>query len=160
MKGIENGNRATITDINNVKRTMTLRLDTPPTQQNKGRKSVSNSVTVSFRELGPEQLTLGYAATTHKMQGQSIPRAYCLLGGNLTNQELTYVQVTRAQQETHLFVDRDHAGRQLADLEAAMKRSGKKQMAHELSQNLQLRIERSLDESNGESAAGNQVRKP
>ncbi|MGV2342204.1 MAG UNVERIFIED_CONTAM: hypothetical protein LVR18_52330 [Planctomycetaceae bacterium] len=42
----------------------------------------------------PGTLTLGYAATTHKMQGNTVSNSFLLLGGTMTSRELAYVQAT------------------------------------------------------------------
>lgn len=138
-KGIENGYQATITAIHPVTQEISFRLDRPPSAQ---QKKLGRTQTVKLKpaDIGPEFLTLGYAATTHKMQGQSRERAYCLMGGRLTNQELAYVQVTRGERSTKLFIDRDHAGRKLSELAEALRTSGEKKLAHDLG--LRLRIKK------------------
>jgi hypothetical protein len=90
-------------------------------------------VTIPVHELTPESLTLGYAATTHKMQGNTVSNSYLLLGGKMTSSELAYVQATRARDETWLFCDRQTAGDDLSDLVRSMSRSRAKQMAHDVS---------------------------
>lgn len=138
-KGIENGFQATITAIHPVSKAITFRLDRDVTPQQK-KLGHTQTVTLKPGEIGPKLITLGYAATTHKMQAQSRVRAYCLMGGQLTNQELAYVQITRGEMQTKLFIDRDHAGPKLTELAKTLKTSGEKKLAHDLG--LRLRIQK------------------
>ena len=41
-----------------------------------------------LRKLGLDGMTLGFAATTHKMQGQTCSHSYLLLGGRITDREM------------------------------------------------------------------------
>ena len=137
-KGIENGYQATVKSIHPVTKAITFKLDRAPSEQQQ-RFGHTQLVTLSRKEISSEFLTLGYAATTHKLQGQDRPKAYCLIGGRLTDQELTYVQITRGQLSTKLFTDRHHAGQKLSDLAESIQKSGKKKLAHDLG--LRLKIE-------------------
>jgi conjugative relaxase-like TrwC/TraI family protein len=58
-------------------------------------------VRLSVREY--RGLALGYAFTTHKAQGMTMDNGLVLAGPNWINQELTYVQLSRFRNETHLF---------------------------------------------------------
>src|SRR5512135_182261 len=72
-------------------------------------------VRFSLREF--DSLRLGYAATTHRAQGMTLERdAYVLLGGSMQSKEMTYVQISRARGETHLFRDEQTAGRDESEL--------------------------------------------
>lgn len=128
--GIENGYRATVVSVQSLARNVTVRLDREPSAQARDH-GVRQTVTVPMKEIGDDGLTLGYAATTHKMQGQSVDKAYVLLGGRMTNQEMAYVQATRGKQVTRLFVDAIHAGEEIKDLANAMTKSGAKDLAHD-----------------------------
>jgi ATP-dependent exoDNAse (exonuclease V) alpha subunit len=77
-------------------------------------------------------LDLGYAITTHKAQGATVDRSYVLLGGSMTDRELTYVQMSRARDETHVYASEADAGEDLAELVAAMSRSRQKDLAHDV----------------------------
>jgi ATP-dependent exoDNAse (exonuclease V) alpha subunit len=55
-------------------------------------------------------LRLGYAATTHKLQGATCGRAYVLLGGTMQDRHLSYVQSSRAVEQTRFYLDRFEAG--------------------------------------------------
>ena len=77
---------------------------------------------------------LGYACTTHKMQGQTVKHASLLLGGPMTTQEMLYVQTTRAQESTQIFIDELHAGYGLEHLLTAARRSQAKDLAHDVIQ--------------------------
>ena len=140
LQGIENGSQARIVAVDLQKKTITVNLDRAPSAV-KAMKGHQQTVTLAIKDLTQDQLTLGYAATTHKLQGQSVKHAYCLLGGGMTNKELTYVQLTRGEQSTKLFIDRNHAGRKLADIAEAIQQSGKKRMAHDLTEDTRLRLQ-------------------
>jgi ATP-dependent exoDNAse (exonuclease V) alpha subunit len=79
-------------------------------------------------------LQLGYAVTTHKAQGATVDRAFVLTGGVLADRELAYVQVSRAREETRLFLSEDDAGEDLAVLARTLERSHKKLLAHDVEQ--------------------------
>ncbi len=129
--GIENGYRATVLAVNPILRTVTVRLDhTPPSLP--GQKPRSQTVTVPLRKLGADGVTLGYAATTHKMQGQTCDHSYVLIASRLASKEMAYVQATRGRHSTQLWSTRAHAGRDLTDLVESLKRSVAKNLAHDL----------------------------
>lgn len=80
-----------------------------------------------------ENLELGYASTTHKAQGSTIDHVYVLAGGQMQDREMSYVQMSRAREATKIFVDRQNAGKNLADLTQAMQRNRQKELALSLS---------------------------
>ncbi len=67
-----------------------------------------SDVRLSVREY--EGLALGYAITTHKAQGMTTENGLIMAGPNWINRELTYVQMSRFRNETHLFCDSAVAG--------------------------------------------------
>ncbi len=145
LKGIENGFKAEVVGVDSLKKTMTVMLDRELSQQQKQRGH-TQKVTLKVKDLSPDDMTLGYAATSHKAQAQSVPKVFCLIGGGMTNQELTYVNLTRSEQFTKLFIDKDHAGKKLADIAASMKQSGKKELAHDQTDGNRLRLQIKRDE--------------
>ena len=76
-------------------------------------------------------LKLAYAISTHKGQGQTVENAYVLAGGFMTDREISYVQSSRARNETRLYVDRLNSGYELELLVSQMNRSRAKEMAHD-----------------------------
>ena len=48
-------------------------------------------------------IRLGYAMTTHKAQGVTLPEVFVLAGGPMQNQPVSYVQVSRAVRNTRLY---------------------------------------------------------
>lgn len=131
LAGIENGYRATVIAVNPISKKISVRLDQEPTGQNRAR-GLTSTVVVPIRDLGPDGIALGFAATTHKLQGQSVSHSYMLLGGNMTDQEMAYVQATRGRESTRLFVDALHAGPELEDLARSIKKSKAKDLAHDI----------------------------
>jgi ATP-dependent exoDNAse (exonuclease V) alpha subunit len=67
---------------------------------------------------------LAYCLTTHKAQGMTTERSLVLLGGGMQDRHTSYVQVSRARDETRLFAAED-----LEDLERHMNRSRPKTLA-------------------------------
>lgn len=128
--GVENGYRATVLEVHPLRRTITVHLDQEPSPQARA-KGHRQTITVPVKDLARQGLSLAYAATTHKLQGQSVPRSYVLLGA-MTDKEMAYVQATRGQECTRLFVDQLHAGEELQDLARAMSKSRAKNLAHDL----------------------------
>lgn len=127
VAGIENGFRGTVLTLNPIRRTITVRLDEKSTQG----KSVAAVVSVPVDRLGPNGVTPGYAATSHKLQGGSVEHSYMLLG-SMTDQQMGYVQATRGKQSTRIFIDKHHADDELRGLVASLKRSNVKRLAHDL----------------------------
>ena len=72
---------------------------------------------------------LAYAVSTHKGQGQTVENAYVLVGGSMTDREITYVQSSRARGDTRLYTDTVSLGGSLDFLSAQMNRSRAKSMA-------------------------------
>ena len=128
-RGIENGYRGTV--LQSSADRLVIRLDREPSESQRARGH-SQVVTLTVRDVPKDSLTLGYAATTHKMQGNTVSNSFLLMGGAMTGRELAYVQATRARDNTWLFADRLTAGDDLADLAKAMSRSRGKQMAHDI----------------------------
>ena len=77
-------------------------------------------VLVPLQSLNPlvkpyEGLSLDYAMTTHLGQGQTVKNSYVLLGGRMTDRELTYVQTSRHQQQLFLYANHTDAGHVLTE---------------------------------------------
>lgn len=79
-------------------------------------------------------LRLGYAATTHKLQGATTGRAFVLLGGTMQDLHLSYVQGSRAVEQTRFYTDKMEAGDDMKDLARQMSQSREKRLAHDLVQ--------------------------
>lgn len=114
---VRNGNMGTVVGIDQAKSHLVVQLDS------------GYRVTIDVVEF--PHLSLGYAVTTHKGQGQTVESAFILAGGTMTDRELSYVQGSRARGETRLYTDADSAGPELAELEKQMSTSHAKDMAHE-----------------------------
>lgn len=130
-QGIENGHFARIVSIDPARQTIAVRLERERTPRERAR-GLGQTVNVRLSDIAKESLTLGFAATAHKLQGATVDHSYVLLSGPLSSKEMAYVQATRARFSTHLFADRTTAGRDLERLEKAMTRSREKKLAHDL----------------------------
>jgi conjugative relaxase-like TrwC/TraI family protein len=73
----------------------------------------------------------GYAVTVHKGQGQTVDSAFVLAGGPMTDRELSYVQASRAREQTRIYCDADSAGEDLTQLARQMETSRAKDLAIE-----------------------------
>jgi ATP-dependent exoDNAse (exonuclease V) alpha subunit len=78
-----------------------------------------------------QHVRLGYAVTTHKAQGATVPHAYVLAGGSMTDRELAYVQVSRARGTTRIYTDRLSAGDELGELARGFARSRRRRLGHD-----------------------------
>ena len=76
----------------------------------------------------------GYAITTHKGQGSTTQRSYVLAGGPMTNQQLSYVQLSRHRESVRVYTSEQEAGPNLTLLVKQMSRSGEKRLATTLVQ--------------------------
>lgn len=68
-----------------------------------------------------EGLSLDYAMTTHLGQGQTVENAYVLLGGKMTDRELSYVQMSRHKKQLFLYADQAATGMELTSLAHAVR---------------------------------------
>lgn len=118
LLGIENGSLGTLTALDTEHQVLAVELDG------------GGRVRVSLAEY--PHVRLGYALTTHKGQGATVERAYVLAGGAMQDREISYVQASRAREETRIFVDRAEAGERLAELTRQMSQSRQKELAHVL----------------------------
>jgi conjugative relaxase-like TrwC/TraI family protein len=78
-------------------------------------------VVVPLKSLNPltkcyEGLALDYALTTHRGQSQTVANSYVLLGGKMTDRELSYVQSSRHREKLHLYASEQETGRHLTEL--------------------------------------------
>jgi conjugative relaxase-like TrwC/TraI family protein len=80
---------------------------------------------------GCRDLTLGYAMTAHAAQGKTLTHSFVLIDPQATNQQSTYVQLSRHRESCSLFVDSQSAGEDLSELHRAVSRSALKQMMHD-----------------------------
>ena len=126
---IENGFAGTVTSIKRGR--ITVRLDQEPSMTAK-RRGASRFVTLSKGDIKASEMSLGFAATTHKMQGQTVQHSYLILCGGMTDREMAYTQATRGKLSTRLFTDELSAGDELSDLTKDVSKSRAKKMAHDL----------------------------
>jgi Ti-type conjugative transfer relaxase TraA len=114
--GVENGSLGTISKID--KSTLAAKLDT------------GTEVKIDLSTY--KEVQLGYAMTTHKAQGMTAQNVHALLGGNMQDRELSYVQASRAKNETRFYIDKSEAGSDLKELTKQMERSREKTLATSL----------------------------
>lgn len=123
-QGVQNGNRGTVLTVCPEMGTMRVRIDS-------NKDGLAKTVLVSTKNRDVGEVTLGYAATTHKMQGQTTDHSYVLLGGGMTDNNMAYTQMTRGKESTTMFIDTFSAGNDLSNIARAMKRANSKSLAHD-----------------------------
>ncbi len=121
LYGVDNGNRGVVVGFNPFGRTMAVKLF-----------ASDKMVIIPYRHY--TDIHLAYALTTHVTQGATVPNVYVLLGGNMQDRHLSYVQTTRACESTRLYVDKQNAGPQRKHLLKQMARLRPKLMAHDIAQ--------------------------
>lgn len=119
--GVSNADTATVLKVEPERERLFVKLDED-----------SREIAVSLKRYSPEKLRLGYASTTHKAQGATLPYVHVLIGGTLTDQHMGYVQASRSQIATHLFTDKHTAGEGLKDLIQDLARGRQKTLAQEV----------------------------
>lgn len=119
--GISNADTGTVLKVEPERGRLFVKLD-------EGEREIA----VSLKRYSPEHLRLGYASTTHKAQGATLPYVHVLIGGTLTDKHMGYVQASRSQLATHLFTDKHSAGEGLKDLLRDLAQSRQKTMAQEV----------------------------
>jgi len=102
------------------------------------------AVTFSLEKFNA--LRLGYACTVHRSQATTVEHTFVLFGGGMQSREMTYVQLSRARGECHLFTDRQSAPC-LSDLERSVRRSDEKSAAHTIAREAERRQERQHEQS-------------
>lgn len=113
--GVSNGDIGTIVAVRRWPRCLAVKVDG------------GERVVIPLRDY--ESVQLGYAVTTHKGQGATVTNAYVLAGGSMQHREISYVQVSRAQEVTRVFTDRFEAAPDLTQLAKQMAQSRAKTLA-------------------------------
>jgi conjugative relaxase-like TrwC/TraI family protein len=119
--GVNNGDRGLVLGFNRLRKTIAVRLE-----------RTGKPVRVSYRHY--THLQLGYAMTTHKAQGATVPSVYVLLGGSMQDRHLSYVQTTRASETIRLYTDTQNAESEFKFLIQQMERERPKLLALDLLQ--------------------------
>lgn len=126
--GVYNGDLGTVERIRSPlipwKSELTVRLDR---EEKKGFFMRHCRVTFGTRDY--DNVELGYAVTTHKAQGATVDRTFVLAGGWMQDRELSYVQMSRAREETWVHAGEAEAGEDLSELVREMDRSRAKNLA-------------------------------
>ena len=120
LYGVQNGSLGTLLEVDALKQTLTVRLDT------------DERVHFSLRDYA--DLRPGYAMTTHRGQGATTEWGFILAGGSMQDREITYVQTSRARSETRIFIDVEEAGEGLTRLVKQMHTSRQKDLAHSVTE--------------------------
>lgn len=102
--------------------TVTVRLDRP---------LADGTERVTFKPADYEEFSLGYAVTTHKAQGATVERAFVLIGEGMQDREMSYVQLSRAREATHLFAAPGETSEDVEALVRAVERARQKELAIE-----------------------------
>jgi ATP-dependent exoDNAse (exonuclease V) alpha subunit len=87
------------------------------TEDGRGAMSVRLDHSGETVRVDPEAMNKvdhGYATTVHKAQGATVDHAHWYAGG-MNSREMSYVAVTRAREETHVYTTRDQLQRETTD---------------------------------------------
>jgi len=108
--GLENGDQGEVVAIRSgiFRDQVAIRLD--------GEKNVRVIPVRTLLDTDHDHIRLGYAHTVHRMQGSTVDHAYCLLGGRMTDREMTYVQASRHRKQLSLYSDENECGVALTNL--------------------------------------------
>jgi ATP-dependent exoDNAse (exonuclease V) alpha subunit len=117
---LSNGDLGTILKIDPVRKQFTVRLD-----------DQKKPITVSYAR-GREHLALGYCLSTHRAQGVDRPNVLVLAGGSMQDREISFVQASRAKNQTRWFASRLEAGANLEALCRQFGHSRAKNLAHDV----------------------------
>jgi conjugative relaxase-like TrwC/TraI family protein len=125
--GVENGDLGTVKEVNTWRHRLLVMLDR------------GGEVSIPYKNYNG--VSLGYAMTTHKGQGVTVKNTFILCGGSMADLHLSYVQTSRARQETHLFTERIlvwdrqrdcRVDRTLEQLSERMSQDRQKDMVHDV----------------------------
>lgn len=105
---VENGITGTITDTNRDEHEHQVTIKT--------RESPPRDVNVNTSDF--HELSLGYAVHVYKAQGLTTERASILTGGWQTDRENAYVALSRAREQTDIYLSREDLGQDGLDPEA------------------------------------------
>lgn len=89
----------------------------------------SGTVLIDLAKYSDVQL--GYAATTHKIQGITVDSSYVLLGESMLNKEMAFTQLTRASLSTTIYGAEAQYGNTLEQLASRLSFSTAKDLAHD-----------------------------
>jgi conjugative relaxase-like TrwC/TraI family protein len=135
---VENGITGTIADAANDEQRVTVKTAEPTPRE-------VDVMTGEFSDL-----SLNYATHIHKGQGLTVQTSGILTGGWQTDKEHTYVSLSRAREQTQIYVSREDLGEQGMDV-AAIERLGER-MARSRAQ--EASITRQAAESTAERSPG------
>ncbi len=116
--GVLNGDVGTVVGLSTEARTLTVEL------------ADGKRVEIDLETYA--DIEVGYAGTTHSAQGATVDRCLVLCSAKMQGRAMTYVQASRAREETRFYVDRATAGKNLEKLTRSMEREDDRGMAIDL----------------------------
>jgi conjugative relaxase-like TrwC/TraI family protein len=131
-RGVRNGFLGTVEAIHRTRGIMgpgslTVRLDDVKRKGLFTRKP--QSVVIDLKKYPHVQL--GYAVTTHKVQGITVERSFVLLGDAHASKELLFTQLTRASHASQLYAAEGQCKDSLRFIAEQMSRKTEKDLAHD-----------------------------
>lgn len=140
-KGINTGDTGTVTGINPLTRSINVRLDEPPSDESKKRYGARQTTTVSLLATEKTDLSLNYAATTHRVHGGECDHVWVLVDGGRTTSELAYSQISHGKKSTRLFAHQRSDEPEKTRVADEWSISHKKDLAHDKMSQIDLNLE-------------------
>lgn len=120
--GVANGSLATVININLLDHELSVKLDDGAV------------VKVALKHF--DKLDLAYSISVHRGQGITVDRAFVMLGVG-QDRELATVEFSRARVACHLYTTRLEAADNFKSLAAAMNKSRRQTLAHDVAKSLE-----------------------
>lgn len=115
--GVLNGEAATVKSLDEEKKVLAVRMDGGDLRL------------IPTHDY--EHVALAYAATTHKLQGNTKQTAYVMVGSTMESRELSYVKASRHREGAQIFAAVEDVGESYQAMAKLMSRSTQKEMAQE-----------------------------
>lgn len=139
-------------DVSNGETGTVKRVDAPPLGRGRMWVEMDDGRKVEVNLARFDHLTLGYAATTHKLQGASVEQSFVYTNPKDASREMSYVQVSRHRGDVNVFMPGHAKDEDLAELKCAMEKSTQRVLAAEREKEISVRVREEEEARNRELA--------